>query len=501
MIYDVRTGELLLEIPTGAYISPLSVTTSSSSSEKSEQPEFPFAASAKATITTLKNGPSSSSSSTTSTSTSYPATSSLVAEFLASMHLSNWLAAVINLMFEFCASRQQQAEGVEATPIGNTFKEFVDVLPTSFGTPIFFAEDEKSELKGTSMEIWADDQMMRTQFEKHVLPVIREATSRKEDDDNERNFAFRWKEADCDYELFRRAAALVASRGFTDSEGNGPYLVPAADLLNHSSKRKATSLQKVGDSFVMIAARDIERGEEVFNDYGNLSNSQLLQTYGFADVENEEFESVNISVELVLRETEAHLRKQSANGDAKNEEDEQASKGKGKGKGKVKDDTENGEEDSMAILGIWEDKERVLRSIEMIPGTGFYTLNKDDMLPDNLLTAIQVLLMRPDEFQEFSSAPRQLGQGFIDEDDEDYMLEIYQILLQIIVAKLKEYPTSLKETAGMVKEKEDRKSDNVRNALVLRFSEQKLLNDLKMQLVEELVAEGEDDDNDEDISE
>jgi hypothetical protein len=79
------------------------------------------------------------------------------------------------------------------------------------------------------------------------------------------------------------------------------YLIPAIDMLNHSStpSLRNTSLalvrseaevtlgdgqkRRFKDFFSMKAERDIPAGCQVLHTYGDLSDAQLVQTYGFID--------------------------------------------------------------------------------------------------------------------------------------------------------------------------------------------------------------------------
>ena len=66
----------------------------------------------------------------------------------------------------------------------------------------------------------------------------------------------------------------------------GPFLLPVIDLLNHSDTNKTTTLQRDQGTgaFCMIAERDVKEGEEITHSYGDLTASQLLQTFGFIPI-------------------------------------------------------------------------------------------------------------------------------------------------------------------------------------------------------------------------
>ena len=62
---------------------------------------------------------------------------------------------------------------------------------------------------------------------------------------------------------------------------DGPHLVPFADLLNHHPLYACTQLARVGNNFRYYSLRDISNNEQIYASYGNLSDGQLLHTYGF----------------------------------------------------------------------------------------------------------------------------------------------------------------------------------------------------------------------------
>uniref|UniRef100_A0A8C2FUB4 N-lysine methyltransferase SETD6 n=1 Tax=Cyprinus carpio TaxID=7962 RepID=A0A8C2FUB4_CYPCA len=67
-----------------------------------------------------------------------------------------------------------------------------------------------------------------------------------------------------------------------EKEPNPPMMVPIADMLNHVSKHNA-NLEYTPECLKMVSVRHIEKGEEVFNTYGQMANWQLLHMYGFAE--------------------------------------------------------------------------------------------------------------------------------------------------------------------------------------------------------------------------
>lgn len=105
------------------------------------------------------------------------------------------------------------------------------------------------------------------------------------------------------------------------------------------------------------------------------------------------------------------------------------------------------------------------------------------MLPDNLLTVVQVFLMEEEEFEEFSQSPFMLGSEF-EVDDEEFLVDVYRVLLEIIQAKLKEYFMTFKEGAAFL---EQTVKKHTKLAVGLAQSEKRILLDLQHQLVQEVM--------------
>lgn len=78
-------------------------------------------------------------------------------------------------------------------------------------------------------------------------------------------------------------------------------MVPVADLLNSRTGATGARLFRIdhNSNFEMHAARALAAGEQVFNTYGDLSNSELLRKYGYVDEPNPH-NTVALSVEQIM---------------------------------------------------------------------------------------------------------------------------------------------------------------------------------------------------------
>lgn len=77
-------------------------------------------------------------------------------------------------------------------------------------------------------------------------------------------------------------------------------MVPVGDILNHIAKNNA-QLRFEKDELLICSIKEIKQGEEVFNTYGEHSNSDLLHMYGFVETyPHNIFDSVEIPTNCFL---------------------------------------------------------------------------------------------------------------------------------------------------------------------------------------------------------
>lgn len=72
-------------------------------------------------------------------------------------------------------------------------------------------------------------------------------------------------------------------------------MVPLADTLNADTKKCNANLLHSKQTLRMIAIRDIPSGEQVYNTYGELSNSELLRRYGYVEWDGSYYDCGEIS--------------------------------------------------------------------------------------------------------------------------------------------------------------------------------------------------------------
>ena len=86
------------------------------------------------------------------------------------------------------------------------------------------------------------------------------------------------------FDRYRASRSVCSSRAFQITPGK-IGLMPLADLFNHKSMKNDVAVCE-GDraeTVAVAAVKSVSKGSEVFNTYGVLSNTDLLNSYGFCD--------------------------------------------------------------------------------------------------------------------------------------------------------------------------------------------------------------------------
>lgn len=199
------------------------------------------------------------------------------------------------------------------------WKPYIDILPTTFDTPIFWTQDELKELEGTVLTSekigkLESDEMLRTV----ILPIVTQNPTAFYPEG-----ATALSEGDL-LALAHRVGSTIMSYAFdldddkeeSDNEEEGWVedrdgltmlgMVPMADVLNanadfnahvnHGEKLEVTSLRS-----------DTCAGTEILNYYGPLPSSELLRRYGYVTPEHHRYDVAEVSWELVRASLAKHL--------------------------------------------------------------------------------------------------------------------------------------------------------------------------------------------------
>ena len=213
--------------------------------------------------------------------------------------LDSWTSLILVMIYEYLQGDASR------------WKPYMDVLPTTFDTPIFWSDSEIKELQNTCLSTekigkQQSDEMLRSQ----VVPVVQQ---------NPKVFYPDGARESGEEELLalaHRMGSTIMSYAFDlaneheeedeeedgwveDREGTTPLgMVPMADILNANAEFNAHVNH--GDSLEVTSLRStLPAGSEVLNYYGPLPTSELLRRYGYATPEHHRYDVVELPWSLV----------------------------------------------------------------------------------------------------------------------------------------------------------------------------------------------------------
>jgi len=178
---------------------------------------------------------------------------------------SNWSRLIVSLMYE-------------SNNPDSKWKTYLDLFPgyNQLDLPMFWSSFEfENFLNHTCVKdnVLKDFDNMKKEFETIIMPFLKE---------NKEKFS----EKCFDFEYYKKLAAFVMAYSFTDPTDDlhveGPMMVPVGDILNHIAKNNA-ELRFSENGLDIFSNKAIKKGEEVYNTYGEHSNTDLLHMYGFVE--------------------------------------------------------------------------------------------------------------------------------------------------------------------------------------------------------------------------
>ncbi|RDW89382.1 putative ribosomal N-lysine methyltransferase 4 [Coleophoma cylindrospora] len=189
--------------------------------------------------------------------------------------LPPWLALTAVLVSE--GSRQD-----------SKWSPYLAVLPRELDSLVFWNESELAELQASAVVNKIGRSSAEDMFSQHIAPLGLN---------------------NCNTELCHRVASIIMAYAFdipelseSDPAQNKPSLeedgddlvsddgedertvlsmIPLADMLNADADRNNARLCCDNEDLEMRTIKPISKGEEIFNDYGQLPQSDLLRRYGY----------------------------------------------------------------------------------------------------------------------------------------------------------------------------------------------------------------------------
>lgn len=220
-------------------------------------------------------------------------------------HLGPWDSLIIVIIYEFLRG--------DASP----WFPYLQLLPTTFDTLMFWTPEELSELRGSAVVDKIGREAAEENWSKTIIQIMlsnEELFPVPASDLESRESRF--------LELAHMAGSMIMAYAFdiedesgkndedaaddgesdlTEDDEDNPAkaMVPFADMLNADANRNNARLFHEDHFLIMKATKDIKSGDDIFNDYGPLPRSDLLRMYGYITDNYSAFDVVEISANLL----------------------------------------------------------------------------------------------------------------------------------------------------------------------------------------------------------
>ncbi|KAK7473222.1 Ribosomal lysine N-methyltransferase 4 [Stygiomarasmius scandens] len=368
-----------------------------------------------------------------------------------------WTGLILCMMWE-------TAQGVSSK-----WAEYLETLPKSFDTPMFWDKNNLGELAGTYVvDKLGKDDAERT-YNEVLLPVVRSRPDLFPTDliadyysmeqyhimgsrILSRSFDVeRWEGDEGNSDNDEAAETSVGSamdvdqpaHSLTDDSARNEEpsdeeeeddidvsMVPVADLLNARYRTENAKLFYESTELKMLTTKPVSMGEQIWNTYGDLPNAELLRRYGHVDL-------------MPLP---------------------------GGGKGNPGDVAEIRADLIVSALSEHPGRFPESKVQEVIDwyldegGDDVLVIESDLELPSQLLTLIRLLLLSPEEFKKTRD------KGKLPKNKVD--LPLLDIAIRALQLRAEEYPTTVEEDESLLR------GDlplNKYHAIVVRLGEKNIL--------------------------
>ncbi|KAK4742008.1 hypothetical protein SAY87_000009 [Trapa incisa] len=220
---------------------------------------------------------------------------------------------------------------VERLRVNSPWKPYLDVLPSTFGSPLWFTDEEFMELKGTSLHraVELQRKQLLTLYDGKVKSLVKNLLSLEGETERDISFEdFLWANSI----FWTRALNIPLPRSYVfpnldGSSSNDVFggvvhmedqknetiwvegLVPGIDFCNHDLEAVATweidrsgSMTRVPFSMYILSAEqgEFQEEKEIRISYGNKGNEELLYLYGFViDLNPDDYLMVHYPAEAI----------------------------------------------------------------------------------------------------------------------------------------------------------------------------------------------------------
>jgi SET domain-containing protein 6 len=317
------------------------------------------------------------------------------------------------------------------------------LLPQQLDSLVYWSETELVELQASTVIHKVGKAKAEEMFWQHVAPLGLE---------------------NCAMDIFHRFASIIMAYAFDipekintaeghtggeegadelvsddeDDEKTLLSMIPLADMLNADADRNNARLCCDNEDLEMRTIKPIAKGEEIFNDYGQLPRSDLLRRYGYVTERYAAYDVAEISTESILSAFRSGAIQVSKLEPLSDEDLEKR--------------VELAERE-----GVFEDSYDLAHSGPDGPS-----------IPDELLAFLYLLLVDRENFKSISSS-----QSSLPSRSKLATELVGQVLAALLTAREKEYATTLEEDEKL--EAAESLPRRTKMAIEVRIGEKKVL--------------------------
>lgn len=362
---------------------------------------------------------------------------------------------------------------------GNSSKwsTYLASLPIAFDTPMFWCAEDLEHLRGTAiLDKIGKDQAENDYFNK-VVPILKSRTDLFGEERSDPQYSL---------EVYHIMGSRILSRSFqvealSTTDGIGPSqtkaqedagmnldepsphalndndsdkteddedgddeddpadvaMVPLADMLNARYGSENAKLFYEEYHLRMATTRSIRQGEQIWNTYGDPPNSDLLRRYGHVDQVplangglGNPADIVEIRADHVMEVVQHKLPQQT---------------------------------------GPWS-SERVNWWLEE-GGDDVFVVDFSSELPEEMISFVRLLMMSAPEWEK-TKRKSKLPKPKVDD-------AVLSVAADVVIRRLSDYPTTIKDDEALLgSEKEKPMPLNLKNAVVVRLGEKRILHGL-----------------------
>lgn len=182
---------------------------------------------------------------------------------------AGWTGLILAMAYE-------HLQGMRWTP-------YLNELPTSFDSLIWWSTNELAELQGSTILEKLGRDEAETMWAERIAPMV-----------HSRPDVFGADPSIYSVELLHRMGSNILSRSFharhtddsddeDEDDASDVAMIPWADFLNARSGSSNARLYTEKDGFRLVATQAIAAGSQIWNTYAEPPDSDLLRRYGHVD--------------------------------------------------------------------------------------------------------------------------------------------------------------------------------------------------------------------------